>query len=219
MRRQVDALVFDLGGVLIDVSFARAIEAWAALAGVPVGEITPRFRTDEVFHAHERGQISDAQYFAAMRDMLGIALDDADFLSGWNAVIGEPIAGMEALLRGLSDVVPLYVFSNTNAAHTAHWKPRHRELLAPIREVICSCEIGCRKPDAEAFLRVSRLAGLPASRIAFFDDSEQNVVGARAVGMRAFRVSCAEHVRQALPDLGVDVGKSDTDRPPVGRGT
>jgi putative hydrolase of the HAD superfamily len=204
VTRQVDALVFDLGGVLIDVSFARAIESWAALAGVPAHELTPRFRTGEVFHAHERGEISDAHYFAALRNMLGIPLDDAAMLSGWNAVIGEPIEGMQALLRGLSDIVPLYVFSNTNAAHIAHWKPRHQGLLAPVREVICSCEIGCRKPDAEAFTKMLRRVGAPPHRIGFFDDNPDNVAGARGAGMHAFHVASIRDVRAGLAKLDLE---------------
>lgn len=201
---QVDALVFDLGGVLIDVSFERAIESWAVLAGVPAAEITPRFRTGEVFHAHERGEISDAQYFAALRSMLRIPLDDAAFLSGWNAVIGEAIPGMDELLRSLSRIVPLYVFSNTNAAHIAHWKPLHRGLLAPVREVICSCEIGCRKPDAEAFAKMVGRVGAAPRRIGFFDDNPDNVAGARRAGMHAFHVASIQDVHAGLAKLGLE---------------
>jgi putative hydrolase of the HAD superfamily len=203
MKPRVDALVFDLGGVLIDVSFDRAIAAWAAAAGVSAGMLAPRFRLDDVFHAHERGEIDDAGYFAALRQAFGISLDDEAMRAGWNAVIGEPIPGMEALLGRLSASLPLYVFSNTNPAHAAHFTPRHRALLAPVKRVICSCDLGLRKPDPAAFAKVALVVGAAPERVGFFDDNAENVAAARAAGFQAFRVTSTEEVTRALPGLGI----------------
>jgi putative hydrolase of the HAD superfamily len=199
----VEALLFDLGNVLVGVDFRHAIAAWAQAANVTEDAIASRFGPDEAYCAHERGELSEAQYFASLRKSLAIELADEQFLSGWNAIFGEPIAGMESLVRDLSQRLPVYAFSNTNQAHRAHWEPRYRELLAPFREVICSCDIGCRKPDAAAFTKVAQRIGVAPSRIGFFDDLEENVAGARAAGLRAFRVSSAAEVRAALPSLGI----------------
>lgn len=170
---------------------------------MPAASLAPRFRLDEVFHAHERGEIDDARYFAALRDAFGLPLADAELRAGWNAVIGEPLPGMEDLLRELAASTPLYVFSNTNPAHVAHFTPRLATLLAPMRRVICSCELGARKPEAAAFRRVAQLLGLPPQRIGFFDDSEENVAGARAVGYRACGARSAAEVAAALPGMGL----------------
>jgi putative hydrolase of the HAD superfamily len=196
--------VFDLGGVLVDVSFERAVAAWARAAGVPAAALAPRFRLDDVFHAHERGEIDDGQYFAALREAFALPLDDAQLRDGWNAVIGEPIPGMEALLRRLSASLPLYVFSNTNQAHVAHFTPRLARLLSPMRRVICSCDLGLRKPEPEAFSRVAQLLGLPSDRIGFFDDSPDNVAAARAVGYQAHHTRSVAEVRAALARMGID---------------
>jgi HAD superfamily hydrolase (TIGR01509 family) len=204
----VEALLFDLGNVLVSVDFARVVAAWAKSAGVSPAQLAPRFVFDEPFYAHERGELGDTGYFASLRKSLGIDLSDAQFLSGWNAIFGAPIPGMEGLLRGLPRSLPVYAFSNTNNAHRAHWAPRYRALLAPIREVICSCDIGCRKPDPKAFLLVAGRIGVPASRIAFFDDLEENVAGARAAGLQAFRVACAADVAKALEQLGIELSES-----------
>ena len=196
--------MFDLGGVLIDVSFDRAVAAWARAAGVPAGALAPRFKLDEVFHAHERGEIDDARYFAALRDAFALPLDEAALREGWNAVIGEPLPGMEGLLRRLAPALPIHVFSNTNKAHVEHFTPRLASLLAPVRSVICSCELGLRKPEAAAFSRVAELVGAQPGRIGFFDDNQANVAGARAVGYRAYFTRSLDEVRAALADLGID---------------
>jgi putative hydrolase of the HAD superfamily len=204
----VQALLFDLGNVLIDVDFGRAISGWAKAANTAEERIASCFVSDEAYCAHERGELSEAQYFASLRKSLEIDLTDEQFLSGWNAIFGEPIEGMESLVRGLSRSVPVYAFSNTNKAHRAHWEPRYRALLAPIREVICSCDIGVRKPDADAFIKVAQLIGVAPSRIGFFDDLEENVAGAKAAGLRAFRVATAADVGKALEQLGIRLSGS-----------
>ncbi len=208
MSAKVEATLFDLGNVLISVDFARVFAAWAKAAGVSAAQLAPRFVVDEAYCAHERGELSATEYFASLRKSLAIDLTDEQFLSGWNAIFGEPIAGMEKLVRGLSQTLPVYAFSNTNKAHRAHWQPRYRALLAPIREVICSFDIGCRKPDPEAFLRVAGRIGVPPSAIAFFDDLEENVAGARAVGLKAFHVRSAADAGRALDQLGIKLSGS-----------
>ena len=201
----VDVLLFDLGGVLIDVDFARAIAAWARSARRPLEELSrrPLLHLSSAFQAHERGEIRDAAYFATLREAFGLALDDETMQSGWNAIIGEAIPGMATLVRDLSARLPLYVLSNTNAAHVGYFKPRHRELLAPFREVICSCEIGCRKPEREAFEKVASRIGASPARIGFFDDNPENIASARALGMQAFHVGSLEDVRAGLGRLGL----------------
>ena len=201
----VDALLFDLGGVLVDVDFGRALAAWARVSGQPLDELRrrPLLHLSPAFRAHERGELPDAAYFAALREAFGLALDDEAMASGWNAIIGGPVPGMATLVRDLAARLPLYVFSNTNAAHVGYFKPRHRELLAPFREVICSCELGSRKPEREAFEKVAARIGASPGRIGFFDDNPENVASARALGMQAFHVGSVEDVRTSLGRLGL----------------
>lgn len=185
----VDALVFDLGGVLVDVDFRRALERWATASNVPVAAIASRFRRDEAYCAHERGEMDERRYFAHLRSALGIAIADDDILAGWNAALGEPLAGIEPIVRRLAGEFPLYVFSNTNPAHIAHFAPRYRSLLSHFHRTIASCEIGSRKPEPAAFLAVAKLIGAAPGRLAFFDDLEENVAGARRARWQAYRVS------------------------------
>ena len=194
----LEAIVFDLGGVLIDIDFQRAFHAWARAAGVSPDAIAARFAVDEACFAHERGELDDAGYFAHLRSLLGIDIPDAGMLAGWNAIIGEPIPGIEALVRRAARQWPLYVFSNTNPAHMAHFTPRLRDLFGHFRAVFTSCEIGRRKPDPEAFGRLAARVGVDPAKIVFFDDVQANVQGARQAGLQAFRVTTPQEIEAAL---------------------
>jgi HAD superfamily hydrolase (TIGR01509 family) len=193
-----DALLFDLGGVILEIDFRRAFAAWAAAARVPERAIAGRFRFDHAHAAHERGELDAAGYFSVLRRSLGIQLSDAQFLAGWNAVIVGEIRGVRELLAAAGRRRPLHLFSNTGAAHRSHWEPRHGELLRPFGRRFLSCEIGMRKPEPQAFAHVARAIGLAPQRIAFFDDTAENVAGARAAGLRAFQVRTPAELAAAL---------------------
>lgn len=192
------ALLFDLGGVLIDIDFSRAFAAWAAAAGVAPAAIASRFSFDATYQAYERGEVGEREYFASLRPMLGVSLSDEDFLAGWNSIFIGARPGVEPMLRRLAERWPLYVFSNTSRSHKTLWEERYRALLAPIQEVFCSCDIGRRKPTREAYADVCGRIGLPANRIAFFDDLEENVRGASAAGLHAFHVRAGEDTCEVL---------------------
>ena len=203
----IDALLFDFGGVIVDIDFGRAVAAWAQAAGAAPSTLAASFSLDPPYEAHERGEIDGEQYFAALRDTLGVTLSDEQLAAGWNAIFLQPLPGVERLLNTLAPVLPLYLFSNTNPMHRSFWTARYRELLTPFSGVFCSCDLGVRKPSAKAFLRVAELIGMPPARIAFFDDLAENVVGAREVGMAGFQVSCVADVRRALTEeLRLDLG-------------
>lgn len=199
----ISAIVYDFGNVLVEIDFDRVVATWARHAGVPFEMLKPRFSHGPSYQAHERGEIDVARYFRSLREELGVDLDDDELAEGWNAVFGEPIAPTIELVHRLAPVVPQYVFSNTNAAHHAHWGARYRDALAPIRRHFLSHEMGARKPEAVAFRRLAREVGLPPREVLFFDDLPANVDAARSVGMKAVLVRSPEDVARAVkPWLG-----------------
>lgn len=193
--------------MLVDIDFGRAFAWWGREAGVPASQLAARFQVDEAYCAHERGEMAEGDYFAALRRTLGIAIADEALREGWNAVIGEPLPGIEALVARLAERFPLYVFSNTNPAHFAHFAPRHRRLLSHFRRIVTSCEIGSRKPEPQAFLSLSRLLDIAPERLAFFDDLEENAQGARQAGLQAFRVCSAAEI-EAIAGRLAPAGKA-----------
>jgi len=198
-----DALLFDLGRVVIDIDFGKAIACWAGHAGCDPSDIVARFVRGETYRQHELGRISDAAYFDSLRTGLGIDLSDAQLLEGWNAIFAGEMPGIAALLARAASRLPLYAFSNTNQPHVEHFSRLHADLLGHFRELYLSSRIGLRKPDAAAYDHVVKAIGVPASRIVFFDDLGENVEGARARGLQAIHVRAPTDVADALAALGI----------------
>jgi glucose-1-phosphatase len=198
-----DALLFDLGRVVIDVDFSKAVACWAGHAGCAPDDIVSRYVQDEAYHHHERGTIEDAAFFANLREMLGITITDDQFLEGWNAIFAGEVEGIAPLLARAAKHLPLYAFSNTNRAHVAYFPTVYAEVLSHFRKVFLSSSIGLRKPDAEAYDHVVKAIGVPAERIVFFDDLADNIEGARARGLQAVQVRSSADVAAALDALGI----------------
>jgi len=199
-----DALLFDLGRVVFDIDFNKTLACWAAHAGCKVAQLVGRFSPrDETYRRHERGEISDAEFFASLRALLGIGITDAQFLEGWNAIFVGEMPGMSPLLARAAQRLPLYAFSNTNGAHVEHFSVAYADLLGHFREMFLSSSIRLRKPDAEAYDHVVTAIGVPAERIVFFDDLAENIEGARARGLTAVHVKSSDDVAEALAALGI----------------
>src|SRR5467141_262969 len=198
-----DALLFDLGRVVLDIDFDKTLACWAGHAGCEPAHLIGRFARDDIYQRHETGEISDAEFFAALRASLGVGLSDAQFLEGWNAIFAGEVPGIAALLARAAQRLPLYAFSNTNSAHVEHFSQAYADLLGHFREIFLSSAIGLRKPDAAAYDHVVKAIGVPASRIVFFDDLAENIDGARACGLTAVHVTSPDDVAHALAALGI----------------
>ncbi len=196
-----EALLFDLGNVLVEIDFERILARWAAHAGTDADSLRGRFALGPDYERHERGEITSKAFFESLRHMLGIDLSDEQFLDGWNAVFVGEVAGMRTLVERASARRPIYAFSNTTEDHYRLWSRRYADLLDCFTAVYASCTLALRKPEAAAYRAVAQAMGVAPERILFFDDTAENVVGARRVGMRAVQVESIDDVHRALAPL------------------
>jgi FMN phosphatase YigB (HAD superfamily) len=198
-----DALLFDLGRVVIDIDFNKALDCWAGYAGCAPAQLAGRLKPDENFRRHEKGEIEDAEFFAALRGSMGIDVTDAQFREGWNAIFTGEVPGIAPLLARAATRLPLYAFSNTNRPHVERISEIYGGVLGHFREIYLSSTIGLRKPDAAAYDHVVKAIGVPAERIVFFDDLAANIEGARVRGLIAVQVTSSADVANALAALGI----------------
>jgi len=198
-----DALLFDLGRVVLDLDSTRTFRCWADHAGCEVEHLVGRFVCDELYRSHEKGEISDAKFFAGLRTSLGGELSDAQFVEGWNAIFVGEMPGIKPTLARAAQRLPLYAFSNTNNPHVEYFSERYADVLGHFRDIFLSSSIGLRKPDAEAYDHVVKAIGIPAERIVFFDDLAENIEGARASGLRAVHVKSSQDVADVFATLGI----------------
>ena len=198
-----DALLFDLGRVVLDIDFNRTLACWAGHAGCEPAHLVGRFARDELYRRHEKGVISDPEFFAGLRASLGVTLSDTQLLEGWNAIFAGEMPGIAQLLARAAQRLPLYAFSNTNSPHVEYFSQRFADVLGHFRGLFLSSSIGLRKPDAQAYDHVVNAIGVPAERIVFFDDLAENIEGARERGLVAVHVTSPNDVANALAALGI----------------
>ncbi len=198
-----EALLFDLGRVVLNIDFGRTLQCWARHAACEPAQLARRFLRDDLYERHEKGEISDEDFFAGLRLSLGVEISDAQFMEGWNAIFVGEMPGINQLLARAAQHLPLYAFSNTNAPHVAHFSGQFADVLKHFRKIFVSSAIGLRKPDAEAYDHVVQAIGVQADRIVFFDDLTENIEGARQRGLKAVLVTSPDDVARAFEALGI----------------
>ncbi|MGQ0432450.1 MAG: HAD-IA family hydrolase [Microthrixaceae bacterium] len=143
-----------------------------------------------------------------MRQLLSVDVADSELLEGWNDIYLGVSAGIAPLLDAARDKFPLYAMTNSNPSHQAVWSERFAGELEVFVSTFVSSDIGHRKPDRAAFDTVASMIGVSPSTILFFDDSPENVDGARKAGLQAVHVTSTDSVRTALAQVGVPCGPS-----------
>ena len=191
MTKTYDTILLDLGGVLIDVDYHASAKAFRELGYTDFDALYSKAKQDHVFDAFETGTLSPAGFRDRIRTLLNAGISDEEIDASWNAMLGTiPPARIELVYR-LKEQYKVLLLSNTNAIHV----PAFEAILARTNNIAdfkslfhgayYSCEMGLRKPDAEAFHHVLARHGSDPGRTLFIDDSVQHVIGARAAGVHA----------------------------------
>ncbi|MGD9008480.1 MAG: HAD-IA family hydrolase [Desulfobacteraceae bacterium] len=197
----VKALLFDIGGVVIDFDFNRVFERWANDSRRSLEEIQSRFSFDHSFEAFERGEIEATDYFNSLRTTLGIDISDRQFEDGWNRVYIGEIDGMAELLEFAQQRLPIYALTNSNAVHKEIWSTQFGKILSRFRTVFNSSDIGKRKPDPEVFHFIADATGVDLHQMILYDDLVENIAGAQAVGMNTVHVTAISDVEKSFQTI------------------
>ena len=197
------AVLFDLGGVVLDIDFNRAIAAWAPHSRLPAERLRTIFHQDEPFQRHETGRLDNAGYFGHLRELLELECDHDTVERGFNSIFIAEIEETVGLVDAVRRHVPCYAISNTNAAHVAEIQRAFPTLLPRFDRVFASHEMGHRKPHPAAFRHVLDAIGVPAPEVLLFDDLPANVEAAGALGLQAVLVRSPQDVREALAQRGL----------------
>jgi putative hydrolase of the HAD superfamily len=184
-------IIFDYGGVIIDLDYNKAREEFQKLGVTNFDGIFSQFKQGELFDLLDKGQISEHDFRDALRQQLGVPLTDEQIDHGWNSILLGIKEEKIKLLTHLISSYKTFLLSNTNFIHL---KAITKYLLRTygrvnldslFDRVYYSCAIGLRKPELEIFQRVINDNGLKPSETLYIDDSIQHVEGAARVGLIA----------------------------------
>ncbi len=191
-----------MGGVVFEIDFELALQSWKQWTSLPIEELRHRFKMDEAYEKHERGEIKAAEYFTHLRNVLELEANDSEITIGWNAIyLGEIVETVNYVLA-VKDRLPCFAFTNSNPTHQVSWMSSYPRVVESFHQIFVSSELGLRKPEREAFEAIANATGIDLEAMLFFDDTDDNVRGAEAMGMRAVHVKNHQDVKQALSEIG-----------------
>jgi putative hydrolase of the HAD superfamily len=199
-----DAIIFDLGGVILQLNYQASVDALGALFGQDVSSLYSQAAQGQLFDAFERGDITAASFRRGLVELLPgdhdpyiARLADADFQQAfdraWSAMLLDIPTPTLRLLQELKRHKQTLLLSNTNEVHLLWFRrdyaARHAATWGPFDDlfhaVYYSHELRQRKPDRAAFEALITRHGLNPARTLFVDDNRHNVAGAGSVGLQA----------------------------------
>jgi putative hydrolase of the HAD superfamily len=183
-------IIFDLGGVILDIDYQRTIKAFEHLGLADFEQHYNQAQQSGVFDAFEIGKASSQDFIAELQRHLPAAVTENEIITAWNAMLLDFLPGRIAFLEEIRQRYKIYLYSNINAIHQAFVYDLLAEDygVAPFNALFCktyySHEFGYRKPHAAGFLKILEENQLLASETLFVDDSIQHVEGAAALGIQ-----------------------------------
>ena len=189
--QKIKNLLFDFGGVLVDLDRERCIQAFSTM-GVDLRPFLGDYAQNGIFSQLERGMLTLPQFCDELRNITGISsITDCQIIEAWQLFLHDiPNERLDCLLR-LREKYPLYLLSNTNEIH---WDMARNDLFLYkgntvsdfFRKTFLSFELHMEKPDTRIFQTVLEQAGLKAEETLFIDDAEVNCIAAQKVGMQTY---------------------------------
>ncbi len=197
ISNRITTLIFDLGGVIVDLAPDRTLNSFAVLAKRPVTEILEIYTSQDSFHAYETGRIGEEAFRDSVRKMFDLTATDQEIDRCWNAMLVQIPTEKLTMLNRLKKHFTTLALSNTNSIH-----------LTYINDVMLSGDIldnyfhhthyshrlTMRKPDKEIYEYVLNLHGLVPEQTLFLDDNEANISAAKTLGIDAILIEHPDRV-------------------------
>ena len=197
MLQNISAIIFDLGGVLIDVDYNKTIRAFEKLGIENARELYSQQSQSNLFNQIECGEISPIDFLTELSKRAQKDLSLLEIKDAWNAIIGPYNKRIIPLLRFLKKEYKLFVLSNTNSIHiekaNEEWnKISSLTMSSFFDKVYLSHEIGDRKPNSSVFKNLCTEQNLKPSETLFIDDSIQHIESAKRMGLKTHHLKSME---------------------------
>jgi len=198
--KTIKSIIFDLGGVLLNIDTAKTNEAFEKLGVKDFKNNYSLYKADTLFDDLEKGKVSEAGFFNGIRNISKLPLHDNDIRNAWNALILDFRTESLEHLEHLKTRYSLYLLSNTNSIH--HQAFQQSFTLQTGRQnfddyftrAYYSHQVGLRKPEKEIYRFALQDAGLIAEETLFIDDLLKNTEAAAALGINTHHLLPGEKI-------------------------
>ncbi|MGL5787073.1 MAG: HAD family hydrolase [Bacteroidales bacterium] len=184
-------IVFDLGGVLINLNRQRCIDAYKALGYADAENLLGNYRQEGLFLLLEEGRISPEEFRNAIRKEIKQEVTDKQLDDALMQFLLDLPAYKLELLRRLKKDYKVYMLSNTNKIMFDHIVPHYFGQNGTTIDdyfdgLFLSFEMGVAKPDKKIFEMMIEQGQLVPEETLFIDDSSLNTDAASDLGFYVY---------------------------------
>jgi len=202
--QEIQAIIFDIGRVLIRINVARATSGLADGVALSPKEIWSALEKDPRWPDWQEGRISARDWHQHVSRRLGSKLNFEQFVEVWNRALDPVPMQKDSFLRKLCKRYRLAVLSNTDPLHLAHME-RSYEFFGYFSARIYSCRVGATKPRPLIYKQALTATKAQAPEAIFIDDVPAFAEAARDLGMRGIVYQSPAQLQSDLRELGVDL--------------
>ncbi len=205
---QIKAIIFDLGGVVLDFDFSNfynSIIAQSPLNKPQTPIMLEFFRQSDIYH---QGNMTDDEFYHLACDLLQTCtLDQTDFYSAFNSIISGLNPEIISLIRKLKEMrkYKLIALSNVNSSHWDYILKQNWDFINYFDELILSHEIHLVKPNPKIFKYAIQKAKCKPTQIVFIDDGLNNIRAAQEFGIQGIKFTTNDDLIKELLELGIKV--------------
>ena len=196
-------VMFDMGGVVVDVESDRLVHQVAQLIGQSFEDTHAAVYDKALLHPFEIGRISAREYFEGLKKRLKLPWAYERFVTAWNDIFREN-TDVTRILQRLSNRHRLVALTNTNELHLTHLRANIPS-LSVIQDWVASCEVGACKPDPAIYVEALRRSGMLPRQAVYVDDRPEMVEGGRSLGITAVRFENSKQLEQDLQSIGLNL--------------
>lgn len=188
-------IIFDLGGVILNIDYKRPQVEFEKLGIKNVGEFYSKKNQVDLFDKLETGQLTEKEFVQQIKQKAGIDIPYDEIIRAWNSIILDfPLRRLQ-ILQQLQLHYNIYLLSNTNEIHEKAFNDVLRQtcgypsLAVFFDKVYLSHRVGLRKPDPAIFQLVLDQNKLIPAETLFIDDSPQHIESAKQLGIRTIHLT------------------------------
>ena len=200
-QNEIRVVLFDVGGVLVELSGLDMLLSWMPHQMTPEQAIN-LWLTSPTVRAFETGRIEPEVFVEQVISELALPVGREKFLAAFCTWGKEVLPGAVELVRRVPRKYVRATLCNTNFLHWPNLMCR-RELCEAFDHHFASHLTGKIKPDEEAFEHVLATLDCSAPEVLFMDDSRLNVDAAKRIGINAFQVKGPLEAERVLREAGV----------------
>ncbi len=204
---QIKNIIFDLGGVIINLDTNKTIQEFNKLSTKQFETIYTQLKQSPIFDKFDKGEITETDFFNEIQKALEVDIPIEKLLFAWNAMLLDFPKHRLQLLEKLKANYRLFLLSNTNETHVTEFENilfeqhGYQNLESFFETVYYSCRIGKRKPNSDIFNFVLNKHNLNPEETLFIDDSPQHIEGALKTGIKAEFLAKDRDVQDLITEL------------------